>query len=52
MEYVCFTILGLKTVTKSDLEKIFLKFLHAQTIFFWLILLSRKEEFCIRLQIQ
>ena len=28
------TILGLKTMVKSGLEKIFLKFLHVEAIFF------------------
>ena len=34
MEYVSkFNILGLKMMVKSGLEKIFLKFLHAQSLF-------------------
>ena len=32
-----FTISGLKMMVKSGLEKIFLKFLHAEAIFFYLI---------------
>ena len=38
------TILRLKMMVKTGLEKIFLKFLHAETIFFWFILIYRKEE--------
>jgi hypothetical protein len=35
MEYVwTFIISGLKTMVKSGLEKIFLKFLHTQAIFY------------------
>jgi len=42
MEYVSkITIFGLKMMVKSGLEKIFLKFLHAQAIFFQIILLHR-----------
>ena len=37
------TIFGLKMV-KSGLEKIFLKFIHDEAIFFQFILLHRKEE--------
>ena len=34
------TIFGLKMIVKSGLEKIFLKFLHAEAIFFYFILPS------------
>ena len=40
------TIFGLRMMAKSGLEKIFLKFLHAEANFFYFILLHRKEEFC------
>ena len=53
MEYVSkITISGLKMMVKSGLVKIFLKFLHAQAIFFQIILLHRKEAFSKKLQIQ
>ena len=38
------TIFGLKMMVKSGLEKIFLKFLHAEAIFFWFILPTIFEE--------
>ena len=34
---------------KNGLEKIFLKFLHAEAIFFYFILFHRKEDFCTKL---
>ena len=39
-----FNISGLKMMVKSGLEKIFLKFLHAEAIFFKFILLTSFEE--------
>ena len=38
-----FTIFALKMMVKSGLEKVFLKLLHAEAIFFYFILLYRKE---------
>ena len=53
MEYVSkINIFGLKMMVKSGVEKIFLKFLHAQAIFKHFFLLHRNEDFCTKLQIQ
>ena len=53
MEYgLNFTIVGLKLMGKSGLEKIFLEFLHAQAIFEQSDLFHIKEDFCTKLQIQ
>ena len=53
MEYVWnFSISGLKMMVKSGLEKIFLKFLYAQAIFYEMNLPQRKEEFWSKVQIQ
>ena len=41
---------GLKMMVKSGLEKIFLKFLHAEAIFFYFILLQGKEAFSTKSQ--
>ena len=54
MEYVLRNnIFGLKMMVKSGSEKIFLKFLHAQTfsgLLIWFI--KALEDFCPKLQIQ
>ena len=47
-----FSISGLKMMVKSGLEKIFLKFLHALTIFYQMDLPHRMEEFWSKVQIQ
>ena len=53
MEYVSkLNIFGLKMMVTSGLEKLILKFLHAQAIFLELILHHRKEHFYTKLQIQ
>ena len=53
MEYVTRSnIFGLKMMMKSGLEKIILKFLHVQAIFYWKDLPHRKEEFWSKVQIQ
>ena len=53
MEYVYKSnIFGLKMMMKSDLEKIFLKFLHAQAIFRLIDLLHKVEGLCLKWQIQ
>ena len=49
-EILAFLGSGLKMMMKSGLEKIFLKFLYAQAIFFQFILLHRNEEFCMKWQ--
>ena len=43
---------GLKMMVKSGLEKMFLKFLHAEAIFLQFILLHRNEAFSTKSQIQ
>ena len=46
MEYVSkINTFGLNMMVKSGLEKIFLKFLHAQAIFYQMNLSHRKEDF-------
>ena len=47
-----FSIFGLKMMMKSDLEKIFLKFLHVQAIFYFMNLPNRKKEFRSKVKIQ
>ena len=47
-----FSISGLKMMVKSGLEKIFLKLLHAQAIFYQIILPHWKEEFWFKVQIK
>ena len=47
-----FSISGLKMMVKSGLQKIFLKFLHSQAIFYEMNLTHRKEEFWSKRQIQ
>ena len=45
-----FSISGLKMMVKSGLEKIFLKFIHAPAIFYYMNLPHRKEEFWSKVQ--
>ena len=46
------TIFDLNMMVKSGLEKIFLKFLHALTIFYYMNLPHREEDFWSKVQIQ
>ena len=53
MEYVLkINIIGLTLMLKNGLEKMFLKFLHAQGLFKVTDLLQKWEDFCPKLQIQ
>ena len=53
MEYVSkINTFGLKMMVNSGLEKIFLKFLHAQVIFYKMNLPHWKEGFWSKVQIQ
>jgi len=47
-----FGISGLEMMVRGGLEKIFLKFLHAYTIFYYMNLPHRMEEFWSKVQIQ
>ena len=55
MEYVSkINIFGLKMIMKSGLEKIFMKSLHAQSLFWktFFLSISREEVLITKLQIQ
>ena len=53
MEYVSkINIFGLRMIVKSGLEKIFLKSLHAQTLFRLTHLLHKSEGLGLKIQLQ
>ena len=53
MEFVSkITIFSQKMMLKSGLGRVFLNFLHAESIFFQFVLLHRKEEFFAKSKIQ